>query len=362
MDIPSAIVDPSPSPSPDVLSIASTLSSTTTESMNEPKLIEHPSLYFPDGNIILIAENVKFRVYGGHLTCQSNVFKDMMSIGRPEGSEMVDGCPAVYLDDSAELLGHLLEIMLHGVRALRSSEYPEWPQVKALLELGSKYDIPDAFSEGMEHIRAWLPDKIEEWDESPLVDYHRNDPEGCFQFIDIANTCRKLNLDDVRVRALYLCCCMPTSYIINGCASPSGSNLGNEGEGETTSVSEDTTLRTSPTTVRLHPDDILTCLDSRSRLSSACVRWMVVFSAQIPPNKDDPAHDWRDCKDGQKTLRKDVLADSKNLVSFDPLLGLNDSYWDDVGLCDKCIRHYQGIIDKERQKVLDKLSTLILLA
>lgn len=347
---------------PDVMSLMSTLSSESSGSNSGLNLVEHPSLYYSDGNLILIAENIKFRVYGGHLARRSNIFKDMIAIGQPEGSVMVDGCPAVHLDDPAELVGHLLEIMLSGVEVLRMMGYPTWPQVKASLELGAKYEIDDILAEGMSHVNAWFPKDISQWDES----LHANDPPPSdeyrtwFEWSDIANTCRKLNLNELHLRVLYLCCGIPTSFLINGCPLDQADEVLYTGDEQETSGSSGTTAaQRLVKIIQLHPDDIVSCLDARTELSSARVTWMLLFSGRDPPKKDDPSHIWRDCKEGAKAMRKKVVADSGNLSHHDPLCGLGRSYFDDLGLCASCVTFYLRLIKEQRQKVMNRLSELI---
>ena len=58
--------------------------------------------WFEDGNIILVSENVAFKVYRGLLAEHSSVFRSMLDIGQaiPNPAEMVDGCHVIPLYDS----------------------------------------------------------------------------------------------------------------------------------------------------------------------------------------------------------------------------------------------------------------------
>ncbi|KAJ2971107.1 hypothetical protein NUW54_g12579 [Trametes sanguinea] len=61
--------------------------------------------WFEDGNIILVAQNVSFKVYKGLLAEHSAVFRSMFLVA--QGSQAstdlsTDGCPVVTLDDSPE--------------------------------------------------------------------------------------------------------------------------------------------------------------------------------------------------------------------------------------------------------------------
>ncbi|KAJ7257166.1 hypothetical protein B0H12DRAFT_1015546 [Mycena haematopus] len=60
-----------------------------------------PALWFPDGNLVLSAGSVLFRVFKGILAARSPVFADMLAFPQPEDAETLDGCPVLRLDDSA---------------------------------------------------------------------------------------------------------------------------------------------------------------------------------------------------------------------------------------------------------------------
>lgn len=67
-------------------------------------------LWFDDGNIVLEAEGVAFKVYRGNLARHSSVFASMLSFPQPESSsmELYDGCPIVHMPDSAEHMRYFL--------------------------------------------------------------------------------------------------------------------------------------------------------------------------------------------------------------------------------------------------------------
>lgn len=79
-------------------------------------ITKHPTLWFEDGNVVLIAENTGFRVYRGLLARHSDIFRDMFSVPQPQtaAEDSFDGCPVVRMaddraDDVAIVLGILYE-------------------------------------------------------------------------------------------------------------------------------------------------------------------------------------------------------------------------------------------------------------
>ena len=65
-----------------------------------------------DGNVILIARGVAFKLYKDLLAAQSHIFADLFSLPVPSTSETLNGCPVVRLMDSPEDIRHLLGVLL----------------------------------------------------------------------------------------------------------------------------------------------------------------------------------------------------------------------------------------------------------
>ena len=68
-------------------------------------------VWFSDGNIILQAGGVAFRVYRGILSLHSEVFADMFSVPQPVSVDTLDGCPVVHLVDHPDELRRLLRVL-----------------------------------------------------------------------------------------------------------------------------------------------------------------------------------------------------------------------------------------------------------
>lgn len=75
--------------------------------------------WYDDGNIILIARDVEFRIYRGILAEKSPVFSDMFSLPQPPAASLsaaaavADGsCPVVHLSDSSEDIRHVLRAFM----------------------------------------------------------------------------------------------------------------------------------------------------------------------------------------------------------------------------------------------------------
>ena len=71
--------------------------------------------WFEDGNVVLQAEKVQFKVYMGILAANSAIFRDMFAVARADKGDAVEGCPVVHLDDNPEQLAYFLDA-LHDSR------------------------------------------------------------------------------------------------------------------------------------------------------------------------------------------------------------------------------------------------------
>lgn len=74
-------------------------------------LTRDPEFWLEDGNIVLVAHNVAFRVYRGLISKQSQIFHDMFASSET-GPMMFDNCPIVHLSDSPSDFRHLLRVLI----------------------------------------------------------------------------------------------------------------------------------------------------------------------------------------------------------------------------------------------------------
>lgn len=75
------------------------------------QLIYDDEFWFPDGSIVLVAQNRAFRVYHGILMMQSPIFRNLLSLPQPNDAETFEGRPVVYLEDSAADVQELMRFL-----------------------------------------------------------------------------------------------------------------------------------------------------------------------------------------------------------------------------------------------------------
>ena len=70
--------------------------------------------WYEDGNIVLIAQEVAFKVHRSILSRSSEVFRDMFAAAHPDPPEpfsILTECPVVHLSDTADEIKIFLDIM-----------------------------------------------------------------------------------------------------------------------------------------------------------------------------------------------------------------------------------------------------------
>lgn len=146
------------------------------------------TIWFEDGNIVLQAEKIMFRVHKSVLSLHPSVLADMFLIIQPESGtasdSIEDGCPVVKMSgDSGKEWEELLSLIYHGykwveisfreqgrilegadmvvlcVRKARPNDTLSFTQLSAMLRLGHKYNFATYREEAASRLQdAFGPD------------------------------------------------------------------------------------------------------------------------------------------------------------------------------------------------------------
>ncbi|KAF6759164.1 hypothetical protein DFP72DRAFT_885839 [Ephemerocybe angulata] len=139
-----------------------------TEDTNDgPTVGESPKpcedVWFDDGNIVLQAENMQFKVHKSVLGKHSVVFSDLFEMPHVNDEPTVDGCPIVELHDSAEDIKHMA-LRLYGDKDHTGGDALPMAVVAAMVRMGRKYDIEHIKNEGLNHLKKTFPAELSSWD------------------------------------------------------------------------------------------------------------------------------------------------------------------------------------------------------
>lgn len=83
---------------------------TTSEKRGD--IQRHESLWFEDGNVVLVAEDrVGLKLHKSVLSRHSALLKDMFSLPQLANSSSLDGCPVVHINDSISEMTSFLSVI-----------------------------------------------------------------------------------------------------------------------------------------------------------------------------------------------------------------------------------------------------------
>ncbi|KAJ7796009.1 hypothetical protein B0H14DRAFT_3552578 [Mycena olivaceomarginata] len=177
------------------------LSSMTTSPKPDDGPMRAEGLWFEDCGLIIRAEDTIFRVSGAILVVQSTVFRDMLSLPTPENQETLDGCPQVFLLDTAEDVLHFLRaVFCYGFfDPFHSST--NFPILSSVLRMAHKYEADELQKRALIHLSKAHPTTLIEWD------FMDDDVAWAEEkALDIAAIARQIGADWVLPTSFYRIC------------------------------------------------------------------------------------------------------------------------------------------------------------
>ncbi|KAL6308557.1 hypothetical protein BKA93DRAFT_519250 [Sparassis latifolia] len=183
----------------------------------------HQRLWFYDGNIIVVAENVAFCVHSGLISRDSSVMRDLLESVTVVKSKS-EKTPRIQLSDSALDIEHLFTMLYDSQRYFSLSSGPvEFSTVLSLIRLGHKYEMTTLRDGALERLKTCFPADFEEWcelDEDGSA-YVTMKPEDAIAAVNLA---RLTQTDSILPSALYGCCCLDTHTLLHGMRHADGSS------------------------------------------------------------------------------------------------------------------------------------------
>ncbi|KAI0703096.1 hypothetical protein C8Q76DRAFT_801946 [Earliella scabrosa] len=150
---------------------------TSSEAVAEPQAHKKDEeFWFEDGNIILVAADIKFRVYRGLLAAHSPVFHDMFSLPQPATRTDADAChddtcPVVHLTDAPEDLRHILRAYMPQDNTMRlyDAKAPSFHAVSACIRLATSKSGNDWAPKGWDVAQVIGVVNLARFIEEPLI-------------------------------------------------------------------------------------------------------------------------------------------------------------------------------------------------
>ncbi|KAI0632739.1 hypothetical protein C8Q77DRAFT_1262464 [Trametes polyzona] len=202
-------------------------------------------LWFEDGNLVLVAGDVEFKVYRGPLIAHSPVFKDMLSLPQPGPHERPhDSCPIIPLHDSPHDLRHALRVFVPGSSLRAGAFEPTFDELAACVRIGHKYQIDELVQRNLAFLHKLYPTDLDSYLAARRI---RPSTWTRAHAIGVVNLARLINEPALLPAALMECCTLGAD-IVHGLAHDDG------------------------TRETLSPDDLGRCFVGRARMAQASAR------------------------------------------------------------------------------------------
>ncbi|KAK0200421.1 hypothetical protein DFS33DRAFT_1266808 [Desarmillaria ectypa] len=182
------------------------------------------AFWFEDGNIVLVAANIAFKVHRGQLSRHSEVFEGLFELPQPPGGDddIYGSTPFVELHDSAQDVAYFLGALYDGLYFMKTSA-EDFACISAVLRLSTKYLVEHLRVQCMTRLTQSWPTTLAGWDhreQQATNDNGRYLPrERVCHPVHIINLSIELGLAEFLPAAFYDLCRYGPSKIVAG--SPS---------------------------------------------------------------------------------------------------------------------------------------------
>ncbi|EMD34217.1 hypothetical protein CERSUDRAFT_140580 [Gelatoporia subvermispora B] len=296
--------------------------------------------WYLDGNVVLIAGEIAFRVFRGQLSQHSDIFRDLFEIPQSSSMEQLDGCPVVRLYDDPNDIIHILRALFPGEHSFSwLMPRPQFAVVSAWIRLGDKYNIRGLRDHGLELLKKIFSDNFperfgtaEEYLKKAPIEIDIRDAPKVVYLSRLTDTPSLLPL------AFYMCCQMvPEDFV--GCT--------------TTDIVHE----------RLSADDAVRCLKGADALSHVAIQSCFVVLSEPNPDCTRKGHPDLCSKLLQFHLRVIGLTVGQNRHNLMCRAVLDDREPDlrDVvhnsRVCNACMERTYTKYKEERMRIWDVLPT-----
>ncbi|GJF00093.1 hypothetical protein PsYK624_163720 [Phanerochaete sordida] len=310
----------------------------------EPDALEtfeprHPDLWWCDGNVVVAAKGMSFKVHASILARYSNVFREVLAEkdknegvdedgGGGEGedrngepSEMFQGCRVLRVEDPGEELGALFQVLYDGgVGGFFNWNRPlRFEYLRQVTLLAVKYEIQHIIDEAVARLNYIFPSTFEE-----SRDRH------CLEAVVLARKIGASSPPPFIVTALYHCLALNIAALYYPAAAAAAARF-------------------------LSLQDHLTCVRARDTLVAAAARARPLKS----PVCAAPAA----CRASMDVLvrsgvRAGLFADAAVLDAVCGALGVHAEHYPQHRLCGACSSVLVRDIDARRREVFAELGAV----
>ncbi|KAH9937913.1 uncharacterized protein BXZ73DRAFT_44668 [Epithele typhae] len=189
-----------------------------------PPITRDTEVWYHDGNVVLVAEDVAFRVHRSILEAsKSAVFRTLFEVPQPlpAAADHLDGCPVVHVSDCAYDMREFLAVLYSGPRAFAPSATYTLPKLLAVARLSHKYELEDVLAAATARLAAGeFPLSFATWDAHQSAAGSDADAVRLAQAIPAVNLFRRIGRHDLLPAAYYHCYRLPARALLEGRRCP----------------------------------------------------------------------------------------------------------------------------------------------
>ncbi|TFK89062.1 hypothetical protein K466DRAFT_519692 [Polyporus arcularius HHB13444] len=173
--------------------------------------------WFDDGNLIIVAQDVEFRIYRGPLVKHSPVFRDMLTLPQPADARDLS-CAVVHISEHPISFKHLLREFMTGNACRLPDDKPAFEAVSAIVRLGHKYELDSIVKKGLTCLEDIYPNEFRRWTRSLRVSGEIFAPvsQPSPRCISVVNIARLTDTPSLLRPALVECCELDPKELMAG--------------------------------------------------------------------------------------------------------------------------------------------------
>ncbi|RPD58552.1 hypothetical protein L226DRAFT_147711 [Lentinus tigrinus ALCF2SS1-7] len=279
--------------------------------------------WLQDGLLILVAGNVKFRVFRTLLIKHSPLFSDLVSLPQPAQTSYEDGLPVVELFEKPAHVRHILRALMPDDFLPTPLGSPTYEMLASFIRMGHKYQFDKLGSQSLTFLKEHFTDDFDRWMNSEFV-------PPAFEIkhaIGVVNLARFAGqgYESILPTAFLVCCMVPGKDLVKGFTDNDG------------------------TAVTLCPDDLGRVMEARHRLDQEISR--IVLRA-FEPFGTVYCFSEEGCKNAVSCVLHENVATSSPLLVPDHVF----SHWEDYRAAFLNVPEHtlcNGCDDERRQRFYD---------
>ncbi|KAI0338385.1 hypothetical protein BDW22DRAFT_709990 [Trametopsis cervina] len=273
---------------------ATTTNRTTVDQL--VSLERSPDVWFADGNCVLQAENVLFKVYTGVLSKQSAFFASLFSLPQPaDTQETYDNCPLI------PLIGHTAKDATYFLKAMFDLQFfadvrkiKDVDVVVGVANMSLAYEVDLLLRRSIAAFTALYPATLSKWQER---ENRRQYPAftqaygRALPFVTV-QVAKKTGMEVLLPSALLECCSYSIAEILDGVATPSGEVYHLDRDSQRSVLQARTALSHSARAAKTGLVQSIAKVDRPSRLRAADLRYWEEMYAWV--SEDNGPDNWVD--------------------------------------------------------------------